>query len=265
MISDALLALALACIQGLTEFLPVSSSAHLLFPSLLFGAKDFGLVFDISVHAGTLAAVVFYFKDDILKLLRAWMPWTINRNEDDFLLGLNLIIATMPIVFVGLIFSDLISARLHSIGSIAWANLIFAGLLLIAFKISSQNKNILGLTLSMAVFIGCLQALAVFPGASRSGMAITGALFVGLNLKDSSKFAFLLSIPTILGAMILMAAKEAYVLSLDDLMILLTGFIGSGIIAFFTIKIFLEFVERIGMTPFVIYRILLGLILLLLW
>ena len=120
-------------------------------------------------------------------------------------------------------------------------------------------------SMSMAVFIGCLQALAVFPGASRSGMAITGALFVGLNLKDSSKFAFLLSIPTILGAMILMIAKEAYVLSLDDLMILLTGFIGSGVIAFFTIKIFLEFVERIGMTPFVIYRILLGLVLLLLW
>jgi len=93
MISDLLLALALACIQGLTEFLPVSSSAHLLFPSLLFGAKEFGLVFDIAVHAGTLAAVVFYFKDDILKLLEAWMPWTRNRNEGDFLLGLNLIIA----------------------------------------------------------------------------------------------------------------------------------------------------------------------------
>lgn len=265
MISDLLLALALACIQGLTEFLPVSSSAHLLFPSLLFGAKDFGLVFDIAVHAGTLAAVVFYFKDDILKLLQAWMPWTSNRNESDFLLGLNLIIASMPIVFVGLIFSDLISSRLHSVASIAWANLIFAGLLLISFKLSSQNKNILGLTLSMAIFIGCLQAFAVFPGASRSGMAITGALFVGLNLKDSSKFAFLLSIPTILGAMILMVVKEAYVLSLDDLMILLTGFIGSGVIAFFTIKIFLEFVDRIGMTPFVIYRILLGLVLLLLW
>ena len=144
MISDLLLALALACIQGLTEFLPVSSSAHLLFPSLLFGAKDFGLVFDIAVHAGTLAAVVFYFKDDILKLLQAWMPWTSNRNEGDFLLGLNLIIATVPIVFVGLIFSDLISARLHSVASIAWANLFFAGLLLISFKISSQNKNILG-------------------------------------------------------------------------------------------------------------------------
>ena len=111
MISDFILALALACIQGLTEFLPVSSSAHLLFPSLLFETKDLGLVFDIAVHAGTLAAVIFYFKDDLFKLLQAWIPWTSHRNEEDFLLGLNLIIATVPIVFVGLIFSDLIAAR----------------------------------------------------------------------------------------------------------------------------------------------------------
>ena len=171
----------------------------------------------------------------------------------------------MPIVFVGLIFSDLIAARLHSVDSIAWANLIFAGLLLTAFKMSSQDKNILGLTLGTALFIGCLQALAVFPGASRSGMAITGALLVGLNLKDSSRFAFLLSIPTILGAIVLMLAKEAYVLSFDDLMILLTGFLSSAVIAFFTIRIFLQFVKRIGMTPFVIYRILLGVVLLLVW
>ena len=265
MISDLFLAFALACIQGLTEFLPVSSSAHLLFPSLLFGAKDFGLVFDIAVHAGTLAAVIFYFKEDIFRLFRAWLPWTRDRDEDEFLLGLNLIIATIPIVFVGLLFSDLISERMHSVDSIAWANLIFAGLLLIAFQTASQSKNILGITLGMAIIIGCLQALAVFPGASRSGMAITGALLVGLNLKDSSKFAFLLSIPTILGAIVLMLVSEAYVLSMDDLMILLAGFIGSGVIAFFTIGMFLQFVERIGMIPFVVYRILLGLILLLVW
>ena len=94
-------------------------------------------------------------------------------------------------------------------------------------------------------------------------MAITGALLIGLNLKDSSKFAFLLSIPTILGALILMVLKDAFVLTVDDLMILLTGFIGSAVIAFLTIKVFLQFVERIGMTPFVIYRLLLGLALLL--
>ena len=121
----------------------------------------------------------------------------------------------------------------------------------------------MSLTVLTAVAIGCLQALAIFPGASRSGMAITGALLIGLNLKDSSKFAFLLSIPTILGALILMVLKDAFVLTVDDLMILLTGFIGSAVIAFLTIKVFLQFVERIGMTPFVIYRLLLGLALLL--
>ena len=263
MITDFLLALLLACIQGLTEFLPVSSSAHLLFPSLLFGAKDFGLGFDIAVHGGTLAAVIIYFKDDLIRLAQAWLPWTNHRNQEDFNLGLNLIVATMPIVLVGLIFSDLIAERNTSIESITWANLIFAGLLWLAFKFSPQTKNLLSLTVLTAVAIGCLQALAIFPGASRSGMAITGALLIGLNLKDSSKFAFLLSIPTILGALILIVLKDAFVLTVDDLMILLTGFIGSAVIAFLTIKVFLQFVERIGMTPFVIYRLLLGLALLL--
>jgi len=264
MITDFLLALLLACIQGLTEFLPVSSSAHLLFPSLLFGAKDFGLIFDIAVHAGTLAAVIFYFKHDLRDLIQSWLPWTQSRNAEDFALGLHLILATLPIVFVGLFFSDLLSSRVHSIDSIAWANLIFAGLLLFAFKFSTQSKNLARLTIGMALAIGCLQALAVFPGASRSGMAITGALLVGLNLRDSSKFAFLLSIPTILGALILMTAKEAHILSTDDLTILLAGFLGSAVVAFLTIRVFLKFVEQIGMTPFVIYRIGLGVLLLLL-
>ena len=258
MISDFFLALLLALIQGLTEFLPVSSSAHLLFPSLIFGAKDFGLVFDISVHAGTLAAVIYYFKNDLSALIQAWLPWTKDRSREDFSLGLNLIIASLPIVVVGLFFSNLTDTRLNDINSIAWANLIFAGLLFIIFKSSSQTKSLVELTIISALIIGCFQALAVFPGASRSGMAISGALLVGLNIKETSKFAFLLSIPTILGALILMLAKGAYSIAASDLLILLTGFIGSAVIAFLTIKAFLQFVEKIGMTPFVIYRIILG-------
>ena len=117
------LALLLALIQGLTEFLPVSSSAHLLFPSLLFGAKDFGIVFDISVHAGTLAAVIYYFKKELLELVHAWTPWTQSRNKENFSLGLNLIVATLPIVLVGLIASDFAESRSANINSIAWANL----------------------------------------------------------------------------------------------------------------------------------------------
>ena len=134
----------------------------------------------------------------------------------------------------------------------------------LVFKLSNQTKSIVGLTFTMALLIGCFQALAVFPGASRSGMAITGALLVGLNLKESSKFAFLLSIPTILGALLVMIFKEAYSISLNDFIILFVGFIGSAIIAFLTIKIFLQFVQKIGMIPFVLYRVVLGSILLLL-
>ena len=264
MISDFFLALLLALIQGLTEFLPVSSSAHLLFPSLLFGAKDFGIVFDISVHAGTLAAVIYYFKNEIQGLVHAWIPWTKTRSKEDFSLGLNLLAATLPIVLAGLTFSDLTDSRSSSINSIAWTNLIFAGILYAAFKSSAQSKSLTELTLFAALIIGCFQALAVFPGASRSGMAITGALIIGLNLKDASKFAFLLSIPTILGALILMLVKGAYSIALSDMLIMLTGFIGSALVAFITIRSFLQFVEKIGMTPFVLYRVALGLVLLLL-
>ena len=263
MMSDFFLALFLSLIQGLTEFLPVSSSAQLLFPSLIFGAKDFGIVFDISVHAGTLAAVIYFFKKEIQGLIYAWMPWRQTRSKEDFSLGLNLLVATLPIVIVGLLASDLTESRSTSINSIAWANLVFAGLLYAAFKSSSQSKSLTELTLFAALIIGCFQALAVFPGASRSGMAITGALIIGLNIKDTSKFAFLLSIPTILGALILMLAKGAYSIALSDMFIMLTGFTASALIAFFTIKTFLQFVEKIGMTPFVLYRVALGLVLLL--
>lgn len=264
MISDFFLALLLALIQGLTEFLPVSSSAHLLLPTLIFGTKDFGIVFDISVHAGTLAAVIYYFKKEIWGLIHAWTPWIDNRNEENFLLGLNLVVATIPIVIVGLFFSDLIESRFANTNSIAWANLIFAGLLYAVFKSSGQSKSLTELTMAAALIIGCFQVLAIIPGASRSGMAITGALLIGLNLRDTSRFAFLLSIPTILGALVLMLAKGAYSLEFSDLLIIFTGFIGSAFVAFFTIKGFLKFVEKIGMTPFVLYRVALGALLLLL-
>jgi|TARA_B110000438_G_scaffold282710_1_gene309996 undecaprenyl-diphosphatase len=264
MISDFLLALFLGFIQGLTEFLPISSSAHLQLPELLLETKNFGLFFDIAVHGGTLAAVIFYFKNDLQELIQAWLPWTSHRDKDQFTLGLNLMIATMPIVFVGLIFSDSIASRDYTVEFIAWTNVIFAVFLLLAFKFSSQSKSLISMTISMAFLIGCLQALAVFPGASRSGMAITGALLIGINLKEGSQFAFLLSIPTIIGALILMLTKQEHVFTLDDLLILSIGFLSSAIIAFLTIKLFLQFVERVGMTPFVLYRLGLGAVLLLL-
>ena len=261
--SDLFLSFILGIIQGLTEFLPISSSAHLLFPSLVFGSNDLGLAFDISVHVGTLLAVIYYFRDDILAMTKSLFQSNSSLAEDRGL-ALLLIIATIPIVLVGFFGSDLISDNRTNIGSIAYMNLIFAGFLFIAYFYSSASKTLLELTLVGALFIGLFQVFALLPGASRSGTAMTAALFIGLNLKDTSKFAFLLSIPTILGALVFLLIEVSTSSYSFNFISLSIGLITSCIVAFLTIKYFLIFVNRIGMYPFVIYRIILGCILLLL-
>ena len=261
--TELLLSLILGLIQGLTEFLPVSSSAHLLFPSLLFGSDDLGLPFDIAVHAGTLVAVIFFFRLDLINMTKSFFV----KDEllaNDRRLALLLILATIPVVIVGFFASDLIEQRIFGIQSIAWMNLIFAFLLLLAYKFNTHSKKLITLTIAGAIFIGCFQVFALLPGASRSGTAITAALFIGLSLKDASKFSFMLGIPTILGALVFLLLdvvnSDVYLNSLS----LIIGFLVSMFFAFFTIKYFLLFAERIGMYPFVLYRLGLGVILLLL-
>ena len=261
--NDLLLGFVLGVIQGLTEFLPVSSSAHLLFPSLIFGSNDLGLAFDIVVHAGTLCAVIFFFKKEIISMIKSFFKNNTNLKEDKRL-ALLLIAATLPIVIFGYLGSDLIQNNRSNISSIAWMNLIFAALLLVAYKLYSNNKNLIQLTLVGALCIGFFQIFSLLPGASRSGTAITAALFVGLNLKDASKFSFMLAIPTILGAMIFLIGDFFTSDISINLSVLLIGFFSSLIFAFLTIKYFLAFVEQIGMYPFVFYRVALGITLLLL-
>ena len=261
--SDLFLSFILGIIQGLTEFLPISSSAHLLFPSLVFGSNDLGLAFDISVHVGTLLAVIYYFRNDILAMTKSLFQSNSSLAEERGL-ALLLIIATIPIVLAGFFGSDLINDNRTNIGSIAYMNLIFAGFLFIAYFYSSASKTLLELTVVGALFIGLFQVFALLPGASRSGTAMTAALFIGLNLKDASKFAFLLSIPTILGALVFLLIEISTSSYSFNFISLFIGLITSFIVAFLTIKYFLIFVDRIGMYPFVIYRIILGCILLLL-
>ena len=261
--SDIVLSLMLGIIQGLTEFLPISSSAHLLIPTLLFGANDLGLEFDIAVHAGTLCAVIYFFKDDI-KVYIASIFNSSSSYENDRRVAINLLIATVPIVLAGIFLNDLISQRLVTKELIAWSNIIFASLLLLSFYLSKKNKDIFHLSISMSLFIGCIQIFALIPGASRSGVVIMACLFLGLNLKDSSRFAFLLAIPTILGALVFLIS-DSISANLNIFSIqLFIGFITSALVAFFTIKYFLQFVDRIGITPFFIYRIFLGLLLIIL-
>ncbi len=260
--SDFLLSFFLGLIQGLTEFLPISSSAHLLLPSLLFGTNDLGLYFDISVHAGTLAAVIYYFKSDIFLMTQSVLTKNIDLQKYKNL-TFQLLIATIPVVLIGYFFKDLIEQRIFSIESIAISNLIFAAILLLAFLRNKSGKGIHEITLFTALFIGAFQCFALIPGASRSGTAITAALLIGLNLKDASKFSFMLGIPTILGALVLLVIDIQNNDIQFDFLILMIGFLTSMIFAFFTIKLFLSFVEKIGMVPFVLYRVLLGVILLL--
>ena len=260
--TDYFLSFLLGLIQGLTEFLPISSSAHLLFPTLIFGTNDLGLSFDIAVHAGTLIAVIFFFRNEIKCMLKSIT--TSHTSLSDYRkLTYMLIIATIPIVLAGLGFSDFIEDRIFNVSSIAIANLIFAIILLVVFLNRKENLSIFEITFKAALLIGFFQCFALIPGASRSGMAITGALLIGLNLKDASKFTFLLSIPTIAGALIFLLVDFNQINF--DYLNMLIGFVVSTIVAFFTIKYFLAFVERIGMVPFVIYRVILGLMLLIIF
>ena len=260
--TDYFLSFLLGLIQGLTEFLPISSSAHLLFPTLIFGTNDLGLSFDIAVHAGTLIAVIFFFRNEIKCMLKS--VTTSDTSLSDYRkLTYMLIIATIPIVVAGLGFSDFIEDRIFNVSSIAITNLIFAIILFVVFLNRKENLSIFEISLKAAILIGFFQCFALIPGASRSGMAITGALLIGLNLKDASKFTFLLSIPTIAGALIFLLVDFNQI-SFDYLNMLI-GFAVSMIVAFFTIKYFLAFVERIGMVPFVMYRVILGLMLLIIF
>ena len=261
--SDTVLSFVLAVIQGLTEFLPISSSAHLLLPSLLFGLNDLGLSFDIAVHAGTLIAVIYYFRKEIALMFKSFLLTDVNllphRN-----LAISLIVATIPIVLAGLFTKDFIEQRIFNVEHIAIANIIFAGILLFAYLKRKDIKNLYSVTLYSALFVGVFQSLALLPGASRSGTAITAALLLGFNLKDASKFSFMLGIPTIFGALFLLIIEMHSTLEAFNYMNLIIGFFISMIIAFLTIKLFLNFVERIGMIPFVIYRIILGFFLIIL-
>ncbi|MFQ3340076.1 MAG: undecaprenyl-diphosphatase [Gammaproteobacteria bacterium] len=261
--SEFLLSLILGLIQGLTEFLPVSSSAHLLFPTLIFGSDDLGLPFDIAVHAGTLVAVIFFFRSDLINMTKSFFVKS-DLLSSHKRLALLLILSTIPVVIVGFFASDLIGQRIFSIQSIAWMNLIFAFLLLLAYKLNTHSKQLVALTITGALFIGCFQVFALLPGASRSGTAITAALFIGLSLKDASKFSFMLGIPTILGALVFLLLDLVNSDINLNILSLITGFLISMFFAFFTIKYFLLFAERIGMYPFVIYRLGLGAVLLLL-
>ena len=261
--TDTYQAIWLAIIQGLTEFLPISSSAHLILPAQLLGWPDQGLVFDVAVHVGSLLAVVIYFRAELGVLAAGGLRWISGGGwNSDAAMILWLGLATVPAGLVGLLFNDFIEANLRSMVVIAVATIVF-GLLLGWADLRATGSSTL--TLRSALIIGAAQTLAVIPGTSRSGITMTAALFCGLNRETAARFSFLLSIPIIAAAGLLqtieLAAQEVGI----SWSLLAVATAVSGITAFACIAFFLRVVERIGFMPFVIYRVVLGLFLIYVW
>lgn len=251
----------LALIQGLTEFLPISSSAHLILPSQILGWPDQGLAFDVAVHVGTLAAVVIYFRKDLRELIVAWFgQFGAQGQTHESRLAWYIVWATIPVCLAGLLLEPLIETYLRSSLVIAAASIIFGLVLWWCDARGKQTLTLQNITLGAALLIGIAQAVALIPGTSRSGITMTMALFLGFTRTDAARFSFLLSIPVIVIGGVYEGIGLLGAVDVDWLGIAV-GVSVSLVSAYLCIHYFLEFISKLSMLPFVIYRVILGFIL----
>ena len=245
----------LALVQGITEFLPVSSSGHLFLASNVLGWPDQGLKIDIAVHGGTLLAVIIYFRKEIVRLLRC-------REAADRRLLVLIVAATVPVGGAGFVLHATGTDMLRDPALIAWTTLGFGLLLLAADRLGGTARPLEDLTWRSAVVIGLFQVAALVPGTSRAGVTITAARFLGYRRADCATFSMLLSIPVIGAAVLLaagdMAASGDMALTRSSLVAAVLSF-GAALI---TIRLFMAWLARASFTPFVIYRVLLAALLL---
>jgi len=259
----------LALVQGLTEFLPVSSSAHLILVPRLLGWEDQGLAFDVAVHLGTLIAVCTYFRADILTLASAWsrslgsLPSV--RGEamtGEARLAWGVIVGTIPAALVGLAFKGVIETHLRSPLVIATTTILFGLLLWFADRRGRLARDEYTLGWRDFLVVGCAQALALVPGTSRSGITITAGLLLGLTREAAARYSFLLSIPIIVLSGLAVTKDLVIDPAPVDWTTLALGTLIAAISAFLCIKLFLAYINRMGMGPFVLYRLALGALLL---
>jgi len=256
---DLFQAIFLAVVQGLTEFLPVSSSGHLIVPAVIFGWPDQGLAFDVAVHVGTLLAVLVYFRKDVNAILRGWFAQVFKRiPSPEAQLGWAVILGTLPAVVAGLLMSDIIGTHLRTIEVIAATSIVFGLLLLFADIKGNKRLGIEQMSWKIALMIGLAQAVALIPGTSRSGITITCALLLGFTRESAARFSFLLSIPTILGAGLLMSLELVETKQVGLWQDLLIGAGFAAVSAYICIHWFLKLLDRIGFMPFVAYRVVFG-------
>jgi len=257
---DTFQAVVLALLQGFTEFLPVSSSAHLILPSQILGWPDQGLAFDVAVHVGTLIAVMTYFRRELLAMGQGCVTAAAQRSfNHDSKLGIAVIVGVFPAAVIGILFDDFIENNLRSLWVIAATTIGFG--LLLWFADSKGGKSQLQeeqLDWRYGLIIGAAQAIALIPGTSRSGITITAALLLGFSASVSARFSFLLSVPVILAAGSLKILQLIQSSVQVDWAYIILGIVVAAVSAYITIRWFLLLLERVGMLPFVIYRLCLG-------
>ena len=263
---DSIQAIFLALIQGVTEFLPISSSAHLALVPLLTNWPDQGLAFDCVVHLGSLTAVMFYFRSDLARMASGFSitvkQRSISADRDGYMAWL-IAFATIPVGLFGLTFKDMIENDFRSLTVIGTTSIIFGLLLWLADSEDKNTKTESSWNLRDVMIVGVAQAVALIPGTSRSGITMTAALMMGYNRETAARFSVLLSIPVIiLAGGIKIRDWIAQPDQAAGLLELLIGYGVSAISAYLCIHYFLKYLQRIGMGPFVIYRVLLGAILL---
>jgi len=243
--------LILAAIQGISEFLPVSSAAHLVLISKYYDFNNQNLLIDICLHLGSLIAIIFYFRNDLINFLK-------NKN---FLI--KIFIGTIPIIPVGFIlYQTGIINQLRSLETIGWMSLIFGIVLYVSDRTKTSRKITTEFTNSSAIFIGIFQVLSLVPGVSRSGITISSGRFLGFSRFDSAKISFFLSIPTLFAASIL-GIYNIYKEGSSELNFLaIVAVIFSFIFSYFTIAIFLNFIKKFSLNVFIVYRIALSLFIL---
>lgn len=256
---DWLQVVVLAVVQGITEFLPISSSAHLILVPVLTAWEDQGLAFDVALHLGSLAAVVLYFRHEIVRMLVSSIDAVTGKGvNEDAKLALWVVLATLPVCIIGFLGRDLVAEHMRSTLIIGMSLIGFGVVLGYADWKNRGSRSEYHLRLKDVLIIGVAQALALIPGTSRSGITITAALLVGMSREGAARFSFLLSIPVIVLAggleVIGLASSPAPI----DWPAMIVGTLLSGISAYLCIHYFLVIIKKLGMQPFVVYRVLFG-------
>lgn len=258
---DLIQSIILGAIQGITEFFPISSTAHLVLLPWFFSWQDQGLPFNVALHVGSLIAIIVYFWRDWMLIVSEFLRSVAERSFEgrpSGKIGLFILIATVPGAVFGFLFEEQAAGLLRHPLSIAFSLSFFGILLYLADRFSGRRKSIMDMSTADCIVIGLAQALAIIPGVSRSGITITGAMFRNFRRDEAAKFSFLMAAPLIAGAGIFEARHLEYsaVMSVP----FVAGFLASALFAFLAIKYLLKFVRKESYTVFVVYRLILAML-----